>query len=35
MKIQFLPEAAAEFEEAAAYYEKCEPELGRRFRDEV
>jgi len=30
-----LPEAANEFQDATSYYEKEEPGLGRRFRDEV
>lgn len=35
MKLEFLPEARAEFYEAAEYYEGKERGLGKRFRDEV
>jgi|SRR5579883_2015427 len=35
MNIVVLPQAANEFEHAAAYYEDKQPGLGQRFRDEV
>jgi plasmid stabilization system protein ParE len=35
MKIEFHPEASAEFQEAAVYYEKEVPGLGRAFISEV
>ena len=35
MKLGFLPEARAEFFEAANYYEGKETNLGQRFRNEV
>jgi plasmid stabilization system protein ParE len=35
VRLDFLPEAAAEFSEAAAYYEAQQEGLGTRFRDEV
>ena len=35
MKIVVVPQAAEEFEEAAAAYDDKQPGLGRRFRDEV
>lgn len=35
MNLEFLPEAQAEFFEAAEYYEDRENGLGKRFRDEV
>ena len=35
MKLEFLPEARAEFYDAAEYYEAKETGLGKRFRDEV
>lgn len=35
MRIVVLPEAADEFDDAAAYFEQEQPGLGRRFRDEV
>jgi plasmid stabilization system protein ParE len=35
MKIVVLPQAANEFEEAAAHYDEKQPGLGQRFRDEV
>jgi hypothetical protein len=35
MNLEFLPEAQAEFVDAAEYYESKESGLGKRFRDEV
>ncbi len=35
MNLIVLPQAADEFEDAAAYYEDKQPGLGQRFRDEV
>jgi len=35
MTIVFLPQAADEFDDATAYYEDLQADLGRRFRDEV
>ena len=35
MKYKFHPDAKAEFFEAVAYYESCEPGLGPDFYDEV
>jgi hypothetical protein len=35
MKYKFHPDARAEFFEAVAYYESCEPGLGPDFYDEV
>ncbi|MDP2792818.1 MAG: type II toxin-antitoxin system RelE/ParE family toxin [Sulfurisoma sp.] len=35
MKIEFHPEALAEFRDAAAYYEKHQPVLGSRFINAV
>lgn len=35
MRLEFLPEAQAEFYEACAYYEDKQADLGIRFRDEV
>lgn len=35
MKLEFLPEAKAEFQEAIIYYELKEKKLGKRFRDEI
>lgn len=35
MKLVVLPQAAQEFEDAAAYYDRQEPGLGGRFREEV
>lgn len=35
MNIVVVPQAANEFEDAAAHYEDKQPGLGRRFRDEV
>jgi len=35
MKLHFLPDARAEFLEAAQSYELKETGLGRRFRDEI
>ncbi len=35
MNLEFLPEAQAEFFDAAEYYENKESGLGKRFRDEV
>jgi plasmid stabilization system protein ParE len=32
---RFLPEAAAEFEEAARFYEEAQPGLGQAFTDEI
>jgi plasmid stabilization system protein ParE len=32
---RFLPEAAAEFEEAARFYEAAQPGLGRVFAEEI
>lgn len=35
MKLEFLPEARAEFFEAVIYYEKKQHGLGKRFRTEI
>jgi plasmid stabilization system protein ParE len=35
MKITFLREAELEFLDAISYYERQQPNLGRRFKDEV
>ena len=35
MNIVVLPQAADEFEDAAAHYDDKQPGLGQRFRDEV
>ena len=35
MKLEFLPEAGVEFEEAVLHYEGLEKDLGKRLRDEV
>ena len=35
MNIEFLPEAEAEFYDAAGFYEECEIGLGMRFRMEI
>ena len=35
MNIVVLPQAADEFEDAAAHYEDKQPGLGQKFRDEV
>lgn len=35
MNLEFLPEARAEFYEAAEYYEDKESGLGKRFRAEI
>lgn len=35
MNIVVVPQAADEFEDAAAHYEDKQPGLGQRFRDEV
>ena len=35
MNLVVLPQAADEFEDATDYYERQQPGLGRRFRDEV
>lgn len=34
-RLEFLPEAVCEAEEATRYYERCVPGLGVRFRQEV
>ena len=35
MRLEFLPEAEAEFCEASLYYEAVEKGLGKRFRNEI
>lgn len=35
MKLSFHPEAALELEDAAFYYEDCQPGLGRQLTDEI
>jgi hypothetical protein len=35
MRVEFAPEARAEFEEAQRYYERQLPGLGERFRTEI
>jgi hypothetical protein len=35
MRIRFVDEAAAEFLDVVSYYERQQPKLGRRFKEEV
>jgi plasmid stabilization system protein ParE len=35
MKVSFHPEAAEEYDEAIAYYEDCQTELGKQLTQEI